>query len=256
MTQAKPRKFEMSDAVSVVIPTVNSSQYIDIILSYYQDHGIPVTVFVDDRSEDDTLAIARRYASEATSLPNPGGFVAEGLVEHMSRACRTPWVLRVDDDELPSEAMLEWVQQAIRSYDVDVWGFPRHQCAVSGKGKLLGAGTISPLDHRQWRLYQPARVTYSHGLHLPGFDWKGEARSAPVDACLAHLDWALHSYGERRRKVERYDAHSPGEGTRWRSYYLYEEQEAAQAFCDLPLPEFEKVSLQLAERFPHLCVDV
>ena len=246
----------MREDVTVVIPTINSGRYIDIVLSYYRDRGIQTTVFVDDGSEDDTLTVAGRYAAQAISLPNPHSFLVEGLVELISRTCRTPWLLRVDDDELPSEEMLKWVEQAIHRDDGAVYGFPRHQCAVSRSGKLVQRNTVSPLDHIQWRLYQPSRVTYCRGVHQPGFRWQGESVRAPVEANLIHLDWAVHTYEERRAKIERYDALVPNAGTRWRSYYLYEEQERAEPFFEMPLPEFDKTTQQIAERFRPLCVDV
>jgi len=246
-----------SGDLTIVIATVNSARYIDIILRYYRVNGIAVTLFVDDRSVDDSFAKARDLLSDAISTSNLGGCIAEGLLEEMSRACRTKWLLRIDDDELPSLAMMAFVQDAVRSDSPDVYAFPREQCAVSRKGALLRDDEVSPLDHRQWRLYQPARIAYTRGLHTPGIVWDEHARAvtAPLEASLIHLDWAVHSYEERRRKMERYDAHTANAGTKWRSYYLYEEGPfSPAAFSELPWPEFRQASLEISQRFPELCL--
>ena len=248
-----------SGDLTIAIATINSARYIDIILRYYREHGIAVTLFVDDRSVDDSLGKARELAPDAISASNPGGFIAEDLLEKMSRACPTKWLLRIDDDELPSLAMMDFVRNAVRNDTPDVYAFPRQQCAVSRKGALLRHGEVSPLDHRQWRLYQPARVEYTRGLHTPGIVWDEQARAvtAPLETSLIHLDWAVHSYDDRRRKMERYDAHTANAGTKWRSYYLYEEEPFAPAtFSELPWPEFRQTALEISQRFPELCLEI
>lgn len=248
-----------SDDLTIAIATVNSARYIDIILRYYREHGIAVTLFVDDRSVDDSLKKARALAPDAISTSNPGGFIAEGLLEKMSRACPTKWLLRIDDDELPSLAMMDFVRHAVRNDAPEVYAFPRQQCAVSRKGALLRHGQVSALDHRQWRLYQPARVEFTRGLHTPGIVWDEQAGAvtAPLEASLIHLDWAVHSYDDRRRKIERYDAHTANAGTKWRSHYLYEEEPFAPAtFSELPWPEFRPTALEISRRFPVRCLEV
>lgn len=245
---------EISD-LTLAIPTINSARYLDIILKFYRGNGIPVVVFVDDRSDDETLRMAREGASETVVVTNPAGFAAEGLIEQMSRSCRTKWLLRIDDDELPSRAMMEFVRVAIARGEDQVYGFLRHQCAVSKSGRLLAGTNVSPLDHRQWRLYQPKNVRFIQGVHTPGIEWHGLSGNAPADASLIHLDWAVHSYEDRKRKVERYDAHTPNEGTRWRSFYLYEDQAPGDSnFAELALPEFATVALELRDRFRDLCL--
>jgi hypothetical protein len=218
-----------------------------------------VTLFVDDRSVDDSLGKARELAPGAISISNPGGFIAEDLLEKMSRACPTKWLLRIDDDELPSLAMMDFVRNAVTRDPPDVYAFPRQQCAVSREGALLRHDEVSPLDHRQWRLYQPARIAYTRGVHTPGIVWDEQTRAptAPLEASLIHLDWAVHSYDDRRRKVERYDAHTENAGTKWRSYYLYEEEPFAPAtFSELTWPEFRQTALEISQRFPELCLKV
>src|ERR1043165_4776505 len=62
VTTRSPGTFELGDELTIVVPTLNSGRYLDIPLSFYEENQIPVTVFVDGRSEDDTLAVAQRFA--------------------------------------------------------------------------------------------------------------------------------------------------------------------------------------------------
>ena len=137
--------------------------------------------------------------------------------------------------------------------------FPGSNARFPGRATLLRHGQVSPLDHRQWRLYQPARVEFTRGLHTPGIVWDEQAQAvtAPLEASLIHLDWAVHSYDDRRRKMERYDAHTANAGTKWRSYYLYEEEPFVPAtFSELAWPEFRQTAFGISQRFPELCLAV
>jgi hypothetical protein len=242
--------------LSIVVPTINSSDYIDIVLGFYRQHQIPVTVFVDDRSSDGTYALIQRLGPDIRLIRNPGN-VVEDLLPLIAEMCPTRWILRIDDDELPTLAMMQFVQEVIRCGEIAVYGFPRHQCAISPGAGLLSATQYSPTLHGQWRLFQPAQVTFQNSLHSSGLSYDGKRQAAPEPASLIHLDWAFHSYAERLRKVEFYDAHTPGGGTRWRPFYLYEEADLAeQRFAELALPEFARPRAEIAQRFPDLCVGV
>jgi glycosyltransferase involved in cell wall biosynthesis len=253
-----PGTFELGDELTIAIPTLNSARYIDITLSFYADNHIPVTVFVDARSVDDTLAVAKRFA-EAVVISKPTEFMEE-LIEPISYLCRTPWLLRLDDDELPTLAMMKFIRQNLWDKTTPVHGFQRHQCAVSCDGRLLSHSAVSPYEHRQWRLYQPDRVKFSAELHTPSFEWEGMGGGgAPAEAAMIHLDWALHSYAERRRKVERYEElNALGQGkTRSYAYYFHEkESQSDNCFQELRYPEFEKPCQEISRRFKDWCVAV
>ena len=55
--------------LSIVIPTINSARYIDIVLGFYLRHQIPVTVLVDNRSCDETFAIAKSLVPDTRLIP-------------------------------------------------------------------------------------------------------------------------------------------------------------------------------------------
>ena len=72
---------------------------------------------------------------------------------------------------------------------------------------------------------------------------------------MIHLDWAVHTYEERKAKIERYDAHTANAGSKWRHFYVYEEDpHAKKRFEIFDLPEFDTVTRNLRGRFPELCI--
>jgi glycosyltransferase involved in cell wall biosynthesis len=241
-----------ANELSVVLPTINSAGYIDIILKHYRALNIPAIVFVDNKTSDKTRAIVEQFAERVILISNPSTRVG-GMIERMSTICRTSWVLRIDDDELPSRNMMDFIYCALSGTDYDVIGFRRYQCAVSGTGKFL---YHSQYTHPQWRLYKPARVKFTGKGHTPGFDYEqNRSLLAPPEALMIHLDWIVHPLDERRAKVKRYDAHTPNDGTTWRHYYLADEDADYRKYL-LPLPssDFDHVGRALAERFPQRAI--
>jgi hypothetical protein len=152
--------------------------------------------------------------------------------------------------------MIRFVFDVVQRDNADVYGFCRHQCAVSATGQLMHHRDHRADDHRQWRLYQSAAVRYVSRGHSPGFELNGlRIAAAPSEACMVHLDWAVHSYQARKEKVARYDRHTPNHGSAWLSFYLHEDfADAAGQFEVLDLEEFRDVSRRIACSFPHCTV--
>ena len=238
--------------ISIFIPTMNSERYIDVVLKYYSDLGVTVQVLVDSKTTDKTFEVVSRYVSPQI-MQNETGSIPDDVMEEISKKMGTDWVLRLDDDELPSKAMLDFVSNIINYDEIDTIGFRRYQCAVAKCGCVLSSQDVNPDTHRQWRLYQPRKVDFVKRIHTPGFR-RNRQRSirAPDDAFMIHLDWAIHSYEERLSKIERYERHTPGSGKPWRPYYLYEE--SPHRFDRLIAPEFDGVAKAISERFSDLCI--
>jgi glycosyltransferase involved in cell wall biosynthesis len=247
-----PRKRGDRSRVSIIIPTINSESYIELILKYYNDLNINVHLLVDSKTSDKTFDVAKRYASPQI-MDNTSGLIADDVMEEISKKIGTDWVLRLDDDELPSKSLLDFVYKIIDYDDIDVVGFRRYQCAVATSGIVLFSQEYDSDKQRQWRLYRPHKVQFIRKIHTPGFR-RDRQRSikAPDDAFMIHLDWAIHSYEERLLKIERYERHTPGSSNHWRPYYLYEEK--PHRFGRLNAPEFDGLAKAISERFSDLCV--
>ena len=238
-----------SDELSIIVPTVRSEKYLDLILDYYENYAVEVVVFVDSKSSERVREIVAQRNFRSINVHNDSTRVGE-IIELISHSVSGKWILRIDDDELPSGSLMNFVYEAVRRDEADVYGLIRHQCTVANDGKLLRSNSVSAHSHRQWRLYKRETVIYRTDGHTPGFYLENlNAVPAPDEACLIHLDWALHSYEERRSKVEAYDIHTPGHGEIFRDYYLPEESgESIPNLRRLYLEEFDTLARQIAER--------
>jgi len=154
--------------------------------------------------------------------------------------------------------MMRFVNQVVQQAEADAYGFPRHQCAVSIDGRLLRhLDHNATTEHRQWRLYRPAQARFTKRIHASGIEINDlRCVAAPDWACMIHLDWAVHNYEQRKAKIRRYDVHTPGAGSDFRPYFLFEDfPSARERFQPLELPEFRSVARSIHERFQDLCVD-
>ena len=225
------------------------------MLGYYkQVRCFPICV-IDCKSDDKTESIARSL-SNSVLLNESKSLSIEEMIAEMTMHAKSKWVLRLDDDELPSKALLRYAQKVTSIDHGDAHGFIRYQCAIRNDGFLMRHIDHCPYSHRQWRLYRADKVKWTSQIHSPGFHLDDiHIINAPDSASMIHLDWALHSYEERAKKIDRYDRVSQGAGSIWRHYYLYEEEDNYRSkFATLQAKEFANVSARIAGRFPANCL--
>ncbi len=217
------------------------------ILKYYEDRAIRAEVFVDANSSDRTLDTCRRHGyHRIETIRNRTGRV-ETLIEELSERASNDWILRIDDDEIPSDALLHFAQSVITGDAKGVFGFRRLQCGLSKSG-LWAAGIFDSPDHVQWRLYNRRSVGFDDTLHSAGITLNTQT-FAPSEATLLHLDWIVHSYEERCRKIQSYDQQAENAGTRWRDFYLVEDNAADIASFPLKDGEFKRLRKRLFKAF-------
>ena len=250
---------EMADGLlGVIVPTINSESYIDIILGHYAALGVRPIVFVDGKTTDRTLDIVRGLGFTAHEVANPTWRIGHAI-ERISHRAGTRWVLRIDDDELPNRKMIDAAIRYAKADAEGVVGFDRFSCAVGANGKLYYHDGHDARTHNQRRLYCPHRLSFVTRGHSPGFeiDQNDTIVEAPEDEFMIHLDWVVHDIELRTKKIERYDAHTAEHGSVWRDYYL---ADALPDFSShlLPLPgrDFSEAARRLASRFPNAAVQV
>jgi glycosyltransferase involved in cell wall biosynthesis len=238
-------------SVTVIVPTINSAGHLDIVLDYYKRMGVSPVIFVDAKSTDDTFRIASNSCEHVHLIANAHGWV-EGMVESISRSVATGWALRVDDDELPSRAVLEMCRGDLSGIAEPVVSFPRRNCGLTRGGQFAFDGRSD--EDRQFRLYRVNMVSYTSDIHSPAIvvDRNLSMRDPHF---LIHFDWAVHDYEQRRSKVERYDRIAASAGDRFRKGILFEEDPGLPGACvALNAPEFVPVAAAIASRFPRSCV--
>ena len=211
------------------IPTRNSAKWILPFVRAYQRLGINPVYLVDSRSSDATEAMLRD-ASMRVEKVTPSADRVEAIMSLIPEFCRTSWALRLDDDELPSRSLLNWLESDLKAVKEDAVSLSRRPCLLGRDGVLRysRAEVFYWNEHYplmldpQTRLFRPDRVTYTSEIHTPGFITTLPAGNAPARAYFLHFDWILRSTAERILKLRQYDTQTQGAGTNFANFYLPE----------------------------------
>lgn len=140
---------------------------------------------------------------EATVVKVHSKGYIESVLDQALEACNGDYVLRLDDDELVSEAMANWLQN--REWERrDHWEFPRIH--LWGDGVLL---TPQLFPDHQTRLSIKSKSGGRHGVHAGSPFGGGE--TAPV--CIEHHKFIVKSSASRLAVAQNYDRYCSGYGT-------------------------------------------
>src|SRR5918996_379642 len=95
---------------TVMVPTINSARWIHHLHHYYVRIGVDPLYCIDSRTRDGTAEVlsheGARWVMVASEHPR-----VESLIKSFQNIVSTPWILRVDDDECPSQSLMEWVRK-------------------------------------------------------------------------------------------------------------------------------------------------
>ena len=142
----------------------------------------------------DTLAEA---PYESTIVPMNASGAIEHVLDDAVASCRGEYILRIDDDERCSPAMVAWLRSGVWQAQ-DNWSFPR---------VALWQNVTSVLMHPlffpdvQTRLSIKAKSGGRAGVHAPSKF--GAGRFAPV--VLEHHKFLVRTYTERKALRAHYD---------------------------------------------------
>jgi hypothetical protein len=220
--------------VEVIVPVCNAERWIGIILHAYGALGIDPLFILDTNSTDCTLDIL--VAGNARVMVAHGTYArVESLLFNALPKLRSPWILRFDDDEMPSPALLDWVCANLNALDGPIISFARQwvwrlpgsaEFVTSHCAAASAAAGGDVTDDRQLRLFLRRAVTLTEDLHSPGFV-AGAAPVAPPDAVIYHFDWLVRGPAARATKVAAYESQTQGFGQRYAAYYLPEDRDPA-----------------------------
>jgi Glycosyl transferase family 2 len=213
------------DQVELVIPTVNSERWLSSFLEFYKANRIRVVYAVDRRTSDGTRDLITKHGFPCIEVEAAEPRV-EALLPAIAAQIAAPWILRLDDDELPTPNLLEFAANVAASDSIAAYSFPRanYRCnPASGRlerSYFFAFGPDAQL-FRACRLYKPKSVAHHGELHTPGFFPSIEKFAAP-DIYILHFDWVLRSHEARQRKFESYERQSPAVARRCKHQSLYE----------------------------------
>jgi hypothetical protein len=161
-----------------------------------------IVVALDDRVDP---ALAWRAVELADSVVRvPYEPPPEALLSWLYGRCRGDWILKLDDDEAPSRALLDGLADAADASVTHVW-LPR-RWLYGGPRTYLAADPWLPDFQLRLSVNDPRLVRFPGLLHVP-LEVAGPARY--LDAPIYHLE-TLRPREERERKVEAYERERPG----------------------------------------------
>ena len=170
------------------------------------------------------MAAAKRYADVAVQMYSAG--YMESIYHASVQKCSGDYILRLDDDEEASPALIAWLSEH-RYKDAPLWAFPR--CKTWG-----GVDTFIT-NHPLWpdlqtRCGVKSQMGGRYNIHDGATH--GTGRVAPV--AILHHKFVIKSLEERKRIAANYDAVKSGCGTG-----------ATYGYYNLPEMCYTKISIAL-----------
>src|SRR5207302_3393116 len=125
-------------SLSVCVMTRGGSSRLATVLELLRPLATEIVVALDDRSEDEAARLAS-VADEIVLFPHrdPG----DSLIPWLHQQCHGHWILNLDDDEVPSCALLACLPDLLTSTDATHWWLPR---------RWLVGGAEAFLDDAPW----------------------------------------------------------------------------------------------------------
>ncbi len=237
-TPFAPRPPSLSLCTVTDAPPAAATAFLEV----WRPHVDEIVVAVDERAHPDTPGACREIADVVRVVP-AAPFVERHLGWLLSR-CRADWVLRMDDDELPSSALIDALPGLIASREHTHYVLPCRWLHPGPDRYAAADPWLSDLHPRLMRNVSGAwRV---RGRVHSDVEVAGAGRI--VDAPFLHTTVLVDSLATRQARVRRYEDAGAVElldcGDPVRALYLPEEMEDL-ATAALPGADTERVRTYL-----------
>jgi MoaA/NifB/PqqE/SkfB family radical SAM enzyme len=195
----------------LVIPTRDSGAFVGVFLKAYRKLGIEPLYIVDARSVDDTRDVLRALGARVLSYEPFADFAEAGMIEFAAKAACADWIWRLDDDEFPSQALVDWVERA--EVLAPVVAACRREVHYHEGRHVYSRWPTRLKDHDQnavdyqYRIFRRDAVRYLHQVHTPGFEVPPASLHIPGDIFMIHLNCILRDVAFRLSKVRTYARH-------------------------------------------------
>jgi hypothetical protein len=252
----------------IVIPTRDGGRWLAQFLAAYRTMHIEPLYIVDSRTNDNSISLLEELGANFRVFDGTADFVEGGALEFASRCMpeSCEWTLRINDDEFPSKALLDWVA-GDQKEKATSWALSRRDILRDGAAyaysrywSLYGSAEMPDYVNPQVRLYKHAHVKYYELIHSPGFI-QGKYYYMPPDTYVMHFDVLLRDVNERIEKLRKYESARKGSSWKYGNHYLPEivprehndpaplgTSEFDQLIASLPLkPEADEVTFKTHE---------
>ena len=190
--------------LSVNCMTRGPADRVAAMLGLFRSVADEVVVVVDDRAGPEVEAALASVADRLLRYPYEEP--VDRPLAWIHARCSGDWVLTVDDDEIPGQALLDALPELSSARDVTHYWLPR---------RWLYPTADRYLDARPWRpdyqprlvLNDPRFVSFPAETHVPV---AAIGPSRYLETPLYHLDTLLNSREAREEKAARYERAHPG----------------------------------------------
>lgn len=157
--------------------------------------------------------LADQLGARVLQFDGRGARCLEDVHDAAVEACAPGYILRLDDDELPSQTMGDWLDK--RAYEAhDHWAFPRLNLYPDETSFISNMW-----PDLQTRLSVKQKAGGRNEVHV-GSPF-GPGQTAPV--AIEHWKFLCRPLEERRALVKHYEAIKPGAGNGFRAFSVPED---------------------------------
>lgn len=164
-----------------------------------------IVVAVDERAHPDTKSACARFADQVYVVP-PATAHMERYLGWLHSRCSGEWILRADDDELPSEALRNVLPSLLDEREPTHYWLSRRWMYPTPETYIAERVWLRDIQVRLVRNL-PGLWRFSGRVHS-NIEVAGAGRV--VDAPLLHLALLVADLEQRRAKVEAYERVTPG----------------------------------------------
>ena len=218
---------------TIIVPVFEETDALTFSNFYFNKLGLHPIYALDSKRISRRAEVEKLLGRSVAIYENPGNCI-EASYQNLAALSSTDWVLRIDCDEIPNQAMLEHCAR-FTMHPTDAYcGFNRDD--LIWRDTHFERLNYAPLFvDTQFRLFNRTKVKFLNRIHTPGFhvpkwklpflpDW-----NAPRKARLYHLQRVFITPQQRAAKLARYNAAGqdqqfnswsarPDESFSWRSF--------------------------------------
>jgi hypothetical protein len=225
--------------VSFAITASGPAGRVRALLERVRPHVDEIVLMVDRSGDTGALEACADLADQRLTFElrdSPARLI--GWIQHQ---CAGDWILRIDDDEVPSDALLAGLPALVDDPYALVFHLRRHWVYPTPDRYIVSRPWS--VDYQAGRLVRnlPGAWTFDGAVHTVGAI-EGEQRF--VDAAIYHCDLLVTSTAARRSKRVRYESEWPGValgGIGTNDMYLAEE---AAGLATAPVPPADVAAIR------------
>jgi hypothetical protein len=227
-------------SLSICLLTADPAGRVAAAVEPLRAHADEVVIAADSRIGDETLA---GYGEIADKLFTIEFVQSERHLAWLCAQCEGDWILRLDGDEVLSQALIGRLPELLAARGVQQYWIPRAWVYPDAERMLAEA---------PWSQDVVNRLTRNDGTLR--FSGRQHTHAEPVKPCeyieepLYHLDLLINDYERRRDKAVRYEVarprmQAPGGGRINEAFYL---PELRERLALRPVPEEDRAAIARA----------